>query len=198
MSELNVCVFSLSEMPNQLSQWRGYCPAEGGFAIEFDASKLARQLLKEGFTLNKCDYDPHSQSKQIRSIVDSALTSFEDVASGKKPINEFGGLAHTRLVTGLIGVAPYFKHPDFHEEREWRAAKLVMSNDPTMDYHIRGCIAIPHCNVKLDEIEREFPVKSVVVGPGPHQTLAFKGIAPVMFRAGVKSVSLSATPFRRM
>jgi hypothetical protein len=33
---LNICVFSLSAMPNQLSQWRAYCPPEGGCNLSFE------------------------------------------------------------------------------------------------------------------------------------------------------------------
>jgi hypothetical protein len=73
----------------------------------------------------------------------------------------------------------------------------VNSDDPAMSYHIRGPIAVPHCDIKLHKVDKGFPIKSVMVGPGPHQVLAFKGVAPLAFHAGVKSVTLSLTPFRR-
>lgn len=33
-------VFSLSHKEDDLSQWRSYCPKEGGFSIEFDYERL--------------------------------------------------------------------------------------------------------------------------------------------------------------
>ena len=67
----DVCVFSLSAMPNQLSQWRAYCPAEGGYAIRFRTVHLLGQLRAQGFALFRCEYDPKVQIKQV----DAALSS---------------------------------------------------------------------------------------------------------------------------
>jgi hypothetical protein len=40
VENLHICVFSLSGMPNQLSQWRGYCPPDGGYALRFNSEQL--------------------------------------------------------------------------------------------------------------------------------------------------------------
>jgi hypothetical protein len=34
MEHVNICVSSFSAQGDQLSQWRGYCPQEGGTALE--------------------------------------------------------------------------------------------------------------------------------------------------------------------
>src|SRR2546428_14133818 len=36
IEKLNICVFSMSAAANQLSQWRAYCPSEGGYELCFD------------------------------------------------------------------------------------------------------------------------------------------------------------------
>src|SRR4051794_32982715 len=40
VSRVHVCIFSLTEQKDLLSQWRGYCPAAGGYSIGFDTSPL--------------------------------------------------------------------------------------------------------------------------------------------------------------
>ena len=43
-----IFVCSLSEIGNQLSQWRGYCPNGGGVSIEFDSVELHTSMLPRG------------------------------------------------------------------------------------------------------------------------------------------------------
>ena len=67
-------------------------------------------------------------------------------------------------------IAPTLKHPDFQEESEWRAVKVsVYANDSGMGYHIKGAVAVPHYNLRLDASAGEFPIDEITVGPGPHQ-----------------------------
>jgi hypothetical protein len=101
-----------------------------------------------------------------------------------------------RLMPPLVKIAPLLKHPDFKEEWEWRAIRLCGSDDPSMDYHIKGAVAVPHSKVRLDMIPGEFPIDEIIVGPGPHQALAQRGITPLAFKTGVRSVGSSHTPLR--
>jgi hypothetical protein len=192
---LNLCIFSLSEISNQLSQWRAYCPPDGGYAIRFNIEHLKEQLDAQGFKLLKCEYDPPLQCELVRSFVCSALSTIR-VIPQEGSLDALISQAQEKLIELLIVIAPRLKHPDFREEREWRAMKLVKSDDLSMSYRIQGSIAIPHCVISLDKVRGEFPIEDIMVGPNPHQALAVNGLTRIVFKAGVRSVTTSQTPLR--
>lgn len=179
--QLNICVFSLSAMRNQLSQWRAYCPPDGGYAIRFSIDSLNKQLDAQGFSLLPCEYNGPFQGELVRSIVGSALCTIG-------PVHERSGLdaqidrTLNKLIDLLVVMASRLKHPDFNEEHEWRAIKCVNSDDPSMDYHIRGSIAIPHCVISLESVPGNFPIEDILVGPNPHQALAVNGLSRLFSR----------------
>jgi hypothetical protein len=192
---LNICVFSLSEMWNQLSQWRAYCPPDGGYAIRFNIEHLKKQLAAQGFSLLPCEYDPAFQGELMRSIVCSALCTIGGVPE-EGSLDALVCRARDKLIQLLVDMASRLKHPDFREEYEWRAIKVVNSDDPGMSYRIQGSIATPHFVISLDRVPGEFPIEDIMVGPNPHQALAVNGLTRIVFKAGVRSVTTSQTPLR--
>lgn len=191
----NVCVFSLSENWNQLSQWRGYCPPEGGYCLTFNTLELKRQLEVQGFELRRCDYSRETQVNKINAIFSTALSP--DVLSQLSSVSENDAeMILDRFVPELLQVAPSLKSADFREEQEWRAIRQTDLYDPAMGYHIRGPIAIPHCKIRLDAVAGEFPVDQITVGPCAHRELAQRAIIPIASKAGVKSIGCSNTPLR--
>jgi hypothetical protein len=196
-SDMRVCVFCLSENPNQLSQWRGYCPPDGGYALQFKADLLRDQLHAQGFQLHCCDYEFQSQRSKVREVVSAALQTVGWIPE-EGHLEGIIQICLGELMKRLVPLAPFLKHPDFHEEAEWRAAKLVNTDDPAMGYHIRGPVAVPHALVHLDAVPGAFPIEDITVGPGPHQQLASRGLAPIVFREGVRSITISQTPLREI
>lgn len=192
---LNICVFSLSAMQNQLSQWRAYCPSNGGYAIRFNTNHLKKQLDAQGFSLLPCEYNLPFQAELVRSIVCSALCTIGTVPE-ESGLDAQIDRTQNKLIELLMVMASRLKHPDFSEEHEWRAMKCVNSDDMSMSYHIQGSIAIPHCVVSLEKVPGEFPIEDILVGPNPHQALAVNGLSRLVFKAGVKSVTTSQTPLR--
>lgn len=196
----DVCVFSLSAMPNQLSQWRAYCPAEGGYALRFRTVHLLGQLRAQGFELLRCEYDPKVQTKSIDAVLASALDKLPELATLQRDQTRIVEVIHStkQEVLHQIGkIAPTLKHPDFREESEWRAVKEVFGDDPGKDYHIRGAMAVPHFNLRLDANPGEFPIDEITVGPGPHQDLAYRGLASLANQARVR-IKVSQTPLRNL
>ena len=201
---LNICVFSMSAMPNQLSQWRGYCPPDGGYALRFRKESLRMQLEAQGFELRPCEYDVKRQLQQVRDLINSVLNGSART-TGQMPL---AGMAFEGLVRyiqekfeqRLIKFAPYLKHHDFEEESEWRAAALVRSDDPRMSYHLRGSVVIPHCKIRLDALAEQFPIDCVIVGPGRHQDLACRGVSSILSASGLRCISIcrSPTPLRNV
>jgi hypothetical protein len=194
----DVCVFSLSAMPNQLSQWRAYCPTEGGYALRFRTVHLLGQLRAQGFELLRCEYDSKAQAKRIDAVLSSALDKLPDTAALQCDQSRYLEVIHStkQEVLQHIGkIAPTQKHSDFREESEWRAVKKVFGDDPGNDYHIRGAMAVPHFNLRLDASPGEFPIDEITVGPGPHQDLAYRGLASIANQARVR-IKVSQTPLR--
>ena len=196
--QLYVCAFSLSAMWNQLSQWRAYCPPDGGYALKFDSQALIPQLAAQGFSLHECEYNSAVHADTIQKLISSVLGRIA------QPIPDTGipgvmiNSVHNQLVGRLLNLAPLFKHPDFREEYEWRAVGMGDITKPSMDYHIRGQLSIPHINIKLDQVSGDFPITEIIVGPGKHKELAMRGLAPLVQKTKVKGVSVSQTPLRNL
>jgi len=94
-------------------------------------------------------------------------------------------------------IAPTLKHPDFREESEWRAFKVVFPNNSEMGYHLKGAVAVPHYKLRLDAAPRDFPIDEITVGPGTHQDLAYRGLAAIVNKARVR-IKVSQTPLRSL
>jgi len=196
----NVCVFSLSAMSNQLSQWRAYCPSEGGYSLRFESVKFLRQLRAQGFELFRCEYDPDVQDKKIDEAISpilDRLSDLNDLTTYRAETVELIISAKSELLNQIALLAPILKHPDFREEAEWRAVKVVSFGDPGMGYHIKGAVTVPHFNLRLDATLGDFPIDQIVVGPGPHQALASRGLASLVDRAHVR-IDISETPLRNL
>src|SRR6266566_5873297 len=116
MENLHICVFCMSETRDLLSQWRSYCPPEGGYALGFDSARLVAMMAGSGFRLVKCSYDVTSQraiiSEILRAIVPPHLAELDA-----------GRLDVPRALEGLLAAfgsrfalpAAVFKDPAFSE-----------------------------------------------------------------------------------
>jgi len=63
-------VFSFSQNPDQLSQWRGYCPTANGYALGFYSKVLEQSHQNEGLSfLAPCIYDETKQAELIDGII---------------------------------------------------------------------------------------------------------------------------------
>lgn len=203
----SVCVFSMSQRPNQLSQWRAYCPSDGGYAIRFRTVHLLPQFSAQGFALRRCIYKEKEQEDQIRPVIGpmvewlASLPKSEGALSTSQllKIGEMIAKLRSSIPDRIAAVAPMLKHSDFEEEAEWRAIKVETFGtvEPEMGYHLRGPVAIPHYTLRLDAVPGEFPITEITVGPGPHQDLARRGLDVLLRDARVR-ISVSQTSLRSL
>jgi hypothetical protein len=191
---LNICLFSLSAESNQLSQWRAYCPPEGGYEVIFDRKKLEEHLVRHGFELKPCIYDVDVQLRIVSTVIAPIIERVGELKDDRA-VDDAIEEALSKLATQLSIVAPVLKHPDFKEEKEWRAFALVASNDTRMHYHIKGSLVIPHCSLNLETHSSQFPVTEITVGPTAHQLLAMRGIGALKSKV---SIGKSETPLRSL
>jgi len=120
-TELDNYIVCFCDHPDQLSQWRGYCPS-GGASIELALNKI------HGFSVLHADYDtskkyelyyntplPVIYVKNDKSNLNMALKAIE-----KTNINASGNYRFAPAETRDI--IPYLKNDKFSEERELRLA----------------------------------------------------------------------------
>jgi hypothetical protein len=99
--------FSLSEYPDQLSQWRAYTRNGDGYAIGFDTNHL---IDNEYFEIRKIVYDEDKQREIVSGFFD-IMRKFSD-----------GDVFTRTVIYALISedVLLTFKNHAFKEEQEWR------------------------------------------------------------------------------
>lgn len=166
-------VFSLSERKNDLSQWRGYCPREGGFCIEFDYDSLLSVIKNtKRCTLKKCIYDPKEKNDLVKFILDFVITSF------KSNIKMDSYKASSEVLNKINEYSSCIKHESFIFEDEHR---IIIKNHSyemkycEMDYlkHCEGkSMIIPYIIYRPVDKDDKLPISKIIVGPTPHPELS--------------------------
>jgi hypothetical protein len=199
IENLHICVFCMSETRDLLSQWRSYCPPDGGYALGFDTSRLAAMMAGSGFRLVKCSYDVTSQ----RAIISEILTAILPPHLAEL---DAGRLDVPRALEGLLDAfrtrfalpAAVFKDPSFSEEREWRLVSPQLPSDhANWGFRPHKGMLVPYFDINLRD--EPPPFGPIIVGPNPHQHLASNALLVLLSRLGIrnwKAVELSQIPYR--
>ncbi|MGM0582931.1 MAG: DUF2971 domain-containing protein [Bacteroidota bacterium] len=163
-----------------LSQWRSYAKEGVGYSIGFKFSSdthLATNIneLDESkpIFLRKVIYQPEKQRKLIQTYLDQvvpiAIEEIKDIQKDKKD-------SHPAAVLGiqasnpLIDLMLSFKHPAFHEEKEWRLIRVTRENYDTKNLKFREDESnlIPYRSMHVydkNDNENFFPCTSIINGP---------------------------------
>lgn len=112
-----IFVFSLSEEPDQLSQWRAYC-RNGGYSVGFKTSALQKAGSEHGFELVKCVYDLQEQKTAVASLIDQTINEFLAAAPEHEDSRRLGFNIAAEFSPLLYELAAVFKDPAFQEEKE--------------------------------------------------------------------------------
>ena len=185
-------VFSLSHKEDDLSQWRSYCPKEGGFSIEFDYEKLLPLIQKyEGYKIEKCIYDQEEKQKLINSLLDNIYTKFEsdkDLSINVVVIDIF---------IRTIFLSSYIKDESFKNEKEYRIINYG-SNKGKIDHCEGKSMIIPHIELSPVDNDKKLPISKIWVGPTPHPELSKFSIEGLLRSKGYKDVKVekSKIPYR--
>lgn len=186
---INICVCSLSEKGDLLSQWRGYSNSLGGYSIGFDKDKLEKSLEGSGFELVKCIYDKAQQEKVIHELVNDFLRSFQN--DDKLNVREF--------CYELSRVGQKIKDGHFQEECEWRIASFKALNFNQLEFRPGKSMLIPYKKIKLNKKNID-PITEVIVGHTPNIELAEKSTKAFMYKTYESNnrpkVIVSKIPFR--
>jgi hypothetical protein len=185
---VNIHVCSLTERPDQLSQWRGYCRPGDGLSIGFPRTTLSQLALAAGWSLVQCVYGQREQQALIRSLLDGAIAKLTAAID-----------KHSwRTVQQLVALAPKLKHSGFAEEREWRlVSPPIDARNPEYDFRPGKHALIPFVPFHLAHPKTKLPAVNVVVGPTGHPILS-QGSAATLLALNAESYSITSSviPFR--
>jgi hypothetical protein len=177
-----------------LGQWRGYCGAEQGVAIVFDAAKLSRALRPFKARLMKVIYGTVTAGRKMRREIEKELDELDQIENliGSSTTDERQGEALS-LLSRLI---PRFKHNAFVDEQEWRYVVQRSGLSPDVEFRRKDNVIVPY--VALGSRDSKLPIKRVLVGPGKEPELTRKSIEMLLDHYGYEGVTtrVSKVPFR--
>ena len=200
IENINICVISLSEAKDLLSQWRAYADGVGGFSIGFNVETLRSKAAENGFELVKCIYEEDCQLKVIQELILETLR--DDFNINKVQSDPSNGKNVFVMKTGgdfaekLIRIAPVLKNESFREEKEWRLISKPTSVR-AMKFRPGKSSLLPYIDFNLGE-SKSFYLKEVVSGPSPNKHLMESSAKMLMSKYGFDSnrVVSSKIPFK--
>lgn len=189
---------SFCENGNLLSQWRSYRGQGGGYALGLDFFHTIR-LLNKQCVLRKVVYNSDEQKK----LVNCAISNFVDavgIVTQNAKLEEVSNTFLPAACLAFSGVAGEImfclKHPDFHEEREWRLVHFSRQVSPvnreveTPQFREFQGNIIPYHSVSFEgAIEASnndlsgicFPVRQITIGPTISSELNEQSIRTLMY-----------------
>jgi|SRR5271166_2813489 len=202
---INVCLFSLSEEGDLLSQWRGYCPPEGGMAIGFNSAALKQIVATQPHlfweALLRCIYDEAHQEALLQPIVDSLVSELQEVV-----LRAVEGDAQNRALENtkvrffemFLPIASIIKNGAFREEKEWRLCGLMHRH--SINFRAGRSMLIPYYRWSLESDSVSFPISKIIIGPSPHQELSQGSMDRFLHRQGWRNCEClrSDVPFRTL
>ena len=190
-------VFSLTEERSLLSQWRAYC-SKGGVSVGFNSQKLLDILNKHNLSIFKCEY---CRDRQIE-LINSRINEMKDLESYKtftenlknNPSLKFFQLFMVRLSQ----LAIQFKHPDFHEEKEWRIGILTPSHTVKKEqFRPKDSCLVPYQEISIECSDGSLPIEEILIGPSTNAELAKLSIERYLKMQDVKcQVNTCGIPLR--
>lgn len=194
--KLSVYVTCFSAVGDSLSQWRGYCPDAFGYSIGFDEEQLRSAAVRHGFVLGECIYEEGLKRALISAWAESAMADLLPAFDPYSPEATTDAAAWPRMES-LLRLAPFFKHHSFSEEREWRMAKVVETNDPMLKLRIGKSMLIRYLSIDIGISATSDIIWDVCVGPTPHPELAADAICHYFNKIRIRSrVRHSESPYR--
>jgi hypothetical protein len=189
-SGYQICLISLSEEGDLLSQWRAYAP-HNGYSIGFNANELkklpscqSKDATPEFLVKREADYKllpcvykkKEEQTLYASEVIDKTIKFVErniqefitDTAS-IRPLKTTAYDLSARLSNAVIFFSSILKEASFAEEKEWRLVSRPIPYE-NLSYRPRGSLIVPYDVFSLrgnePGIRPSIPIGSIYVGPG--------------------------------
>ncbi|ELE9734944.1 DUF2971 domain-containing protein [Enterobacter kobei] len=190
---LNLCVCSLSEEGDLLSQWRGYSKQHGGYSIGFDSDALALLLSSQGFRLGKCVYDKEAQIHLVADVINKSLTRYQDMDEPDPEFVSYASDSAQYFIKELSLIAPLIKDISFSEEKEWRILSEGGITFGNLRFRAGISMLIPYYGIRLKPDFWNL-IRQVIVGHTPHPELAHSSTRAFLI-GKFREVSKTMPPF---
>jgi hypothetical protein len=203
-------VFCMSNVRDDLSQWRAYGGGEGGVSIGFDPLKIMTDEMRKRGYLAPVRYRPEDHKAIVNDIAIATLKFFREGLE-RRPTADRTMWAERFFEAWrdhVIYCAPILKDRSFKDEQEWR---LVVSLRPDDIVHVeiqqRSVFKSRHLPLSLGE---NLPIREVVVGPCRYPSVSRIKVGAYLHAQGYAinegdardpakvTVSSSAIPFQSM
>jgi hypothetical protein len=185
----NIFVFSLSEVPSLLSQWRSYTPHGKGVCIGFSQKKLKHIAKMSSFRIAKCLYENQDQEDLLIALIEKLLITFRqespnidltltDSSQCYYPFLE-------RFRGDVLQVLSIIKHKAFKEEAEWRLISpyFPRSDIPEIKFREGASMLMPYIELSLGN---ELPYfETVILGPSQHKNLSMSALSMFLSNKGL-------------
>jgi len=196
IKNINICVSSLSEKGDLLSQWRGYSSKTGGYSVGFNKDNIEKQANSLGFELLKCEYKKQKHQELVSSLISETLFEFKDYLEPEKSCLGLTSDSASYFCTKLAQLAPIIKDPSFCEESEWRLVSKNGLNFNLLDFRSGKSMLTPYFKINLDGNISKY-ISEIIVGHTPHVELAVNSTEAFMYKHNCKcSIRSSSIPFR--
>jgi len=176
-----IFVFSLSEIPSLLSQWRSYTPHGKGVSLGFSHEKLNYIMNSSNLKLARCIYEREEQEEVIRALIEKLLISFRQQlpiidTSGLHPDQCYQGFIQ-QYTSDILQVLAIIKHGAFKEENEWRliSSHYPKYTDPKIKFREGASMLVPYMELELGDTNPHF--ENIILGPSQHQNLSMSGLS---------------------
>lgn len=177
---------SFSEEKNLLSQWRAYCPFEGGFSIGFNLD----ELKKQSSNFFQCIYKYNEKTIEINKLIIQFCENIENLTQGKQlrfsekwqkrfeqmkiipysNSSEYNTLDleknHIFIRYELALLAARLKDESFYEEKEFRYIIISAINSiDDVKYRYSKNLIIPYLNLNFNNES----ICELLIGPSINQ-----------------------------
>ncbi len=209
-SPYNIYTASFSTEADSLSQFRLYGP----ISLGFKSNPIGFGFFKGDSHFAHVVYDPEKQAELIKTFFD-LLKQSENIDEALIKSDETKQISTDSIVSHLLQIVAFFKHPAFSDEREVR----IMYSEPLeildkfgqevarRQFRTSGGLIAPFTDTSdmarqsstdAGEISPKLPLKSVVIGPVAQAGALARGMRDLLSAQGYHDVevSLSETPFR--
>lgn len=188
--KMAVYVASFSTKEDDLSQWRAYCPAEGGHAICFEAPGLRSVAEPAGYQLLPCLYARDQQLEMLRPIIRRMLRD----PNARRSQDLYDAYALEVAVCGA-----QLKHEAFSGEHEWRLVGGPAPECESLQYRDNGALIIPFRSLSL-AANPYLGIVEIMIGPHRHPELAARSLRMLTTRdfGWPARITHSKAPFRSL
>jgi hypothetical protein len=183
-----IFLFSLSERPDLLSQWRSYTKHGRGLALGLSEPRVRALLgINAGFRLARCLYSKEDHERVAHALLGMCFESFvqrQDAKGSELKDEEIRAFLESYR-EDFLQVMAVIKHEAFSEEQEWRLVSPYVADlrDPRVKFRAGAAMLVPYIELKLPIFDGPSQLfDTVVLGPSKHPNLAMSALGAFLFQ----------------